>query len=261
MGSVLNTKQRGGEARAKFWEMGAHGCPRQKLLCPNTFLLLLGVLAFATSDPEQVEEEPTSGASTEVPHGFGAAKHFMPLPHTVVGAHCTWQLRLNTVPARIPETITEVICHSAGERCGGSMYYSCKQMKSKMLVAHTEPVLVEDSYDWRVRAVRNITVNIGCSCVYRAPVLLDQFMPGPQEKKRAFSAARPLPGQEGGGIWGIRRKRDSALGEEDKGDTSFGDFPATPEPSNSRPASNVERKNSGKLNETNTNESSTESTG
>ena len=27
-------------------------------------------------------------------------------------------------------------------------------MKSKMLVAHTEPVLVEDSYDWRVRAVR-----------------------------------------------------------------------------------------------------------
>ena len=73
----------------------------------------------------------------QVTHGFGAAKHFMPLPHTVVssiivnrkkqlrwycdtifyilgkvnskissklqvGAHCTWQLRLNTVPARIP---------------------------------------------------------------------------------------------------------------------------------------------------------------
>ena len=122
----------------------------------------------------------------QVTHGFGAAKHFMPLPHTVVssiiflvrvkskistklqvGAHCTWQLRLNTVPARIPgenivnfysrhqptncniikvcstivlvdrmillqlfsETITEVICHSAGERCGGSMYYSCKQVR------------------------------------------------------------------------------------------------------------------------------------
>ena len=32
--------------------------------------------------------------------------------------------------------------------------YCCPQMKSKMLVAHTEPVLVEDSYDWRVRAVR-----------------------------------------------------------------------------------------------------------
>ena len=28
------------------------------------------------------------------------------------------------------------------------------KMKSKMLVAHTDPVLVEDSYDWRFRAVR-----------------------------------------------------------------------------------------------------------
>ena len=32
-------------------------------------------------------------------------------------------------------------------------------------------------------STRNITVNIGCSCVYRAPVLLDQFMPGPQVTK------------------------------------------------------------------------------
>jgi len=241
--------------------MGAHGrCPRQKLFC--TFLLLLGILAFAASDPEQVEEEPTSGASTEVSHGFGAAKHFMPLPHTVVGAHCTWQLRLNTVPARIPETITEVICHSAGERCGGSMYYSCKQMKSKMLVAHTEPVLVEDSYDWRVRAVRNITVNIGCSCVYRAPVLLDQFMPGPQEKKRAFTPARPLPGQRGG-RWGTRQKRESVGEEEDKSHSSFGDFPTTLSPplSNSSPASDVEKKSRRKLNRTNTDESSTASMG
>ena len=28
------------------------------------------------------------------------------------------------------------------------------QMKAKMLVAHTEPVLVGDIYDWRVRSVR-----------------------------------------------------------------------------------------------------------
>jgi hypothetical protein len=45
-----------------------------------------------------------STENTELAHGFGAAKHFMPLPHTVVGAHCTWQLRLNTVPSRIPGT-------------------------------------------------------------------------------------------------------------------------------------------------------------
>jgi len=144
------------------------------------------------------------------------------------------------------------------------MYFSCKQMKSKMLVAHTDPVLVEDSYDWRFRAVRNITVNIGCSCVYRAPVLLDQFLPGPQEKKRAFSPARPLPGQ-GGGRWGIRKKRES-LGEEDKGDSSFGDFSATLPPfatpaAKSRPATDVEQKSSSEINLKNTEESSTESMG
>jgi len=252
--SVSVPKQRR-EAGAKFWEMRTHGgYQRQKLQrFRYTFLLLLGILAYATSAPEQADEEPTAGASTEVSHGFGAAKHFMPLPHTVVGAHCTWQLRLNTVPARIPETITEVICHSAGERCGGSMYYSCKQMKSKMLVAHTEPVLVEDSYDWRVRAVRNITVNIGCSCVYRAPVLLDQFVPGPQEKKRAFSRARPRPGQGG---WEIRKKRES----EDQGDSSFGDFLATAAPlSMDSTASNVEKKISGELHQTKTEETSMES--
>ena len=37
--------------------------------------------------------------------GFGVARYFMSLPHTVVGSHCTWQLRLNTVPARIPGTV------------------------------------------------------------------------------------------------------------------------------------------------------------
>ena len=32
-------------------------------------------------------------------------------------------------------------------------------MKSKILVAHTEPVLAGDHYDWRVRNVRNITIH------------------------------------------------------------------------------------------------------
>merc|ERR1719394_1726903 len=132
-------------------------------------------------------------------------------------------------------------------------------MKSKMLVAHTEPVLVEDSYDWRVRAVRNITVNIGCSCVYRAPVLLDQFMPGPQERKRSVSPARPRS-RQGGGRWSIRKKRESS-GEEDK--SEIGDFPAptTTQPTmsttmpattasseRSRPATNVEGSKIGRHN-------------
>lgn len=35
-------------------------------------------------------------------YGFGEAKHFMPLPNTVVGSHCAWEIRLNTVSGRIP---------------------------------------------------------------------------------------------------------------------------------------------------------------
>ena len=42
-------------------------------------------------------------AQQSVPeYGFGQAKHFMPLPNTVVGSHCAWELRLNTVSGRIP---------------------------------------------------------------------------------------------------------------------------------------------------------------
>ena len=59
------------------------------------------------------------------------------------------------------EIITEILCHSAGETCGGSEYFSCKQMKTRMMVAHT------DQASWTVRTMRNITINTGCSCVYR----------------------------------------------------------------------------------------------
>ena len=58
------------------------------------------------------------------------------------------------------EIITEILCHSAGETCGGSDYFSCKQMKARMMVAHTDQA-------WNLRNKRNITVNTGCSCVYR----------------------------------------------------------------------------------------------
>ena len=128
----------------------------------------------------QINSDDPSNKGNKV--GFGSASHFMPLPNTVVGSNCTWHLRLNTLPARIPETITEVLCHSTGEKCGESNFYACKQMKAKMLVAYTEPVLAGDQYDWRVRSVRNVTINIGCSCVYRQPLLLN-FLPGPREKR------------------------------------------------------------------------------
>ena len=47
-------------------------------------------------------EEDAQLADYDFEYGFGAAKHFMPLPNTVVGSHCAWELRLNTVPNRIP---------------------------------------------------------------------------------------------------------------------------------------------------------------
>ena len=50
----------------------------------------------------QQMDQKTDGPASIADHKFGAAKHFMPLPHTVVGSHCAWQLRLNTAPTRIP---------------------------------------------------------------------------------------------------------------------------------------------------------------
>ena len=84
---------------------------------------------------------------------------------------------LNKRQKLFSETITEILCYNPGGRCGGSNYYNCKQMKAKMLVGHTDK-------EWRVRTLRNITINIGCSCVYREPVLLNQFIPGPEERKK-----------------------------------------------------------------------------
>ena len=156
---------------------------RQDFALISSLLLILLQPCIGHLKQDKILDKPSS---QDVEHGFGAAKHFMPLPNTVVGSHCTWQLRLNTVPARIPETITEVLCHSPGEKCGGSDFYTCKQMKAKMLVSHTESVLVDDHYDWMVRSVRNVTINIGCGCVYMEPVL-NLFFPGPREKKNFVS--------------------------------------------------------------------------
>ena len=77
----------------------------------------------------------------------------------------------------ILETITEILCHAPGDTCGGSDFYNCKQMKAKMLVGHAD-------HELKVRSLRNITINIGCSCVYREPVLLNHIINGPEEKRK-----------------------------------------------------------------------------
>ena len=72
---------------------------RQDFALISSLLLILLQPCIGHLKQDKILDKPSS---QDVEHGFGAAKHFMPLPNTVVGSHCTWQLRLNTVPARIP---------------------------------------------------------------------------------------------------------------------------------------------------------------
>lgn len=53
-----------------------------------------------------------------------------------MGAHCRWELRLDTVPNRVPSTVTEVVCHRPDETCGGNANYRCRQIRAKMVVAY-----------------------------------------------------------------------------------------------------------------------------
>ena len=73
-------------------------------------MIVLNILFLSNSDFFQLEEEPISDYDFE--YGFGAAKHFMPLPNTVVGSHCAWELRLNTVANRIPGDRSLLVIYS-----------------------------------------------------------------------------------------------------------------------------------------------------
>ena len=69
----------------------------------------------------------TIGAQSELPETFGHAHLFHPLPDTAVGAHCKWEVKLNTVYNRIPSTITEILCTEPNEICGGNSNYRYRQ--------------------------------------------------------------------------------------------------------------------------------------
>ncbi len=64
-----------------------------------------------------------SQVTSELPESFGQAHLFHPLPDTAVGAHCKWEVKLNTVYNRIPSTITEILCSEPNEMCGGNSNY------------------------------------------------------------------------------------------------------------------------------------------
>lgn len=127
--------------------------------------------------------QPVLGDRVGLSDGFGSAKRFHPLPGTVVGAHCSWEVKLNTVYSRIPPTITEIICHNPNESCGGNSAYHCRQIRSRMLVGYTEGNNVVN--------LRNNTVSIGCACVRRHASLIQQFQQ-PIIEKRGPSMSKAI---------------------------------------------------------------------
>ena len=119
-----------------------------------------------------------------LPETFGNAHKFNPLPGVSVGAHCRWEVRLNTAYDRIPSTITEVVCLNSYGGCGGHSDYECRQISSKMVVAY---VNLEDEMIER----RNITASIGCACVHQKSSFLASFGVGPRAK-RSLNASEGL---------------------------------------------------------------------
>ena len=101
----------------------------------------------------------TKISNQRLPSTFGAAKLFQPTSSMIIGAHCQWKIKFNTVSNRIPETITEMLCQQPQSQCGGNYAYQCRQIRSKILVGYVE--------NGHVVSFRNNTINIGCSCVRR----------------------------------------------------------------------------------------------
>ena len=117
-----------------------------------------------------------------LPPTFGSAKMFQPLPSTIVGAHCQWEVKFNTVFNRIPQTITEIMCQNPQSQCGGNHAYQCRQIRSKMLVGYTE--------GGNVVNLRNNTINIGCSCVRRSSNTVGFLQPIQQKRSAARTFKR-----------------------------------------------------------------------
>ena len=111
---------------------------------------------------------------------------FLPVPHTVVSSPCSWTVRRNVRPDRIPsecppgssapqcwpifaDTITEIVCQNPSEGCAGARF-KCRQMKTVMQVMYLEGVTTTNLGGRLPLAqafIRNLTVRVGCSCVLR----------------------------------------------------------------------------------------------
>lgn len=98
-----------------------------------------------------------------------AVKYFNPHSNSIACGLCSYKFTRNKVSNRIPEVITEVHCDSPGSRCHKELLFHCLQETARLEVAtvHTRQGSLE------LRAVRNITVNIGCSCSAQKLRLVD----------------------------------------------------------------------------------------
>ena len=122
---------------------------------------------------------PSSSASNSASSSY-ITPSFHPLPETTVGAHCRWEIKLNTVLNRIPSTITEIFCRNPNTTCGGNTNYQCRQIRAKMVVAYTDQ---SDTSRLTLIHKQNTTISIGCSCVLQRPSSLDFFRNPPMEKR------------------------------------------------------------------------------
>ena len=77
----------------------------------------------------------------------------------------------------LSESLTEVFCDNPGARCNGTKFFTCQQDKTRLEVVFVE----RREEEVRVRTVRNITVNIGCSCVTSKLRLFKHIAAGPEE--------------------------------------------------------------------------------
>ena len=105
-------------------------------------------------------------------------KYFNPHSNSIASGLCSYKFVTNKIVNRIPgilrvwpvtlrhtnsfpETLTEVHCDTAGRGCSSSRMFRCVQDRARLEVVYVERSVA----GLEVRSHRNITVNIGCSCL------------------------------------------------------------------------------------------------
>ena len=101
-------------------------------------------------------------------------KYFNPHSNSIASGLCSYKFITSKVFNRIPEEITEVYCDRPHSRCHREKMFHCVQERARLEVAYVQRR--EGRLD--VRNVRNITLNIGCSCSAQKLRLVDWISRG-----------------------------------------------------------------------------------